>query len=141
MEEYMWQNGVQQDAFLEEMNKHLTRYCSHPTSLHPQDLLERVIEAQIQFMFHELRNTWERQYVDYMSHVAGATGTVGARAYAELFCAMALRPGDGGRFNTVEDPGVLNALGASPWSSRTSYSALALRRDRAEAVYHAFLNN
>ena len=138
MENFLWQSGISQDDFLEEMNKHLKRYCDHPTGLHPPILLNMVIEAQVNFMFHELANTWERQYMDYINYPAGTTGTAGARAYAELFCAMALRPGEGGAFNTVEDPNVQDALRASPWSHRTSYSALAIRRDRAEAVYLAY---
>jgi len=138
MEDFMWQNGISQDDFLNEMNKHLTWYCTDPVNLHPQDLLDRVIEEQINFMFHEFGNTWEKQYMEYINYPAVTTGTAGARAYAELFCALVLRPGYGGSFNTVEDSGVLSALGSSPWSSRTSYSALSVRRDRAAAVYDHF---
>jgi len=141
MENFMWNSGIPQDAFINEMNKHLTRYCNHPSSLHPPDLLDRVLDIQVQFMFYELRNTWERQYMDYTNYPAGITGVEGARAYAELFCALSVRPGDGGIYNTVEDYSVLDALKSSPWSHRTSYSALALRRDRAEVIYLAYLRS
>ena len=140
LENYMFSRGVTREEFTEEMNKHLRSYVCPPGN-HPHALTNRVLELQVSFMIHELRNTWERQYMNFIDFPESKTGVSGARAYAELFCALALRPGDGGPTNTVEDPGVQNAIRASLWPNRTSFSALSIRRDRAETVYRFFLAN
>ena len=105
-------------------------------------------KLQVAFMFHELRNTSERIYMNYVNFPSVRTGSAGARAYAELFCSLALRPGPGtGVDDNIQDPGVINALRASPYVGgagnldRTSYSALALRRNRAETVFLEFQAN
>lgn len=143
LENYMWRSGVTPEEFFTEMNRHLDRTCnpSNPNHHHPPELFDRVTRIQINFMFHELSNTWERQYMNYIDFPADKSGTAGARAYAELFCALALRPGDGGPDNMILDPGVLLAMQASPWPTRNSFSALATRRNRAENVLREFLTN
>ena len=134
-------------AFAAEMNKHLHTYVC-PPGTHPQALLDRVLELQIAFMFHELRNTSEREYIIYVNFPTVRTGPAGARAYAELFCSLALRPGPGTtETDNIQDQGVINALQASPYSGgrgnldRISYSALSLRRSRAETVFLQFQAN
>jgi len=147
LETYMWNNGISQEQFQIEMNKHLTSICTGPGN-HPQAFLDRILEMQINFMFHELRNTSERLYMNYIDFPIDKTGVDGARAYAELFCSLALRPGLGvGEINNIQDEGVIQALEASPYVGgagrldRISYSALEARRTRAENVYRQFLTN
>jgi hypothetical protein len=148
LEKYMWQSGISQEEFYTEMNKHLTWYCGNPQHLHPPELLDRVLEVQINFMFHEFRTTSERLYLNYIDFPDSRTGIAGARAYAELFCSLALRPGPGASdINDIQDEGVIRALQASPFVGgagrldRISYSALGVRRNRAEAVYIQYLAN
>jgi len=144
LENFMWRNGVSQEDFTREMNRHLNRTCTG-TCVHPSDLLNRVLELQVQFMFHELRNTGERQYMNFVNSPTNTTGVAGARAYAELFCVLALRPGPGranGRDNII-DEGIIEARRVSQFGGagnldRTSFSALQLRRDRAEQVFRQF---
>jgi len=144
LENFMWRNGVSQEAFTQEMNRHLNSTCTG-TCMHPPELLNRVLELQVQFMFYELRNTGERQYLNFVNSPTSRTGVAGARAYAELFCALALRPGAGranGQDNII-DEGVIEARRASQFGGagtldRTSFSALQLRRDRAEQVFRQF---
>ena len=150
LEAYMWSNGISRDAFYIELNKHSVNpfYCNpnNPLHQHPQEFLDRVIEVQINFMFHEFRNG-ERNYLNFVDFPTSRTGVAGARAYAELFCALSLRPGDGGATNNILDAGVLNALRASAYVGgvgnldRISYSNLSGRRNNAEAVYQQFLRN
>jgi len=148
IETYMWNNGISREQFMEEMNKHLTWYCSNPQTVHPHDFLDSVLEVQINFMFHEFRTTSERLYLNYVDFPEDRHGIAGARAYAELFCSLALRPGPGtGEINDIRDEGVIRALTASPYVGgagrldRISYSALETRRNRAEAVYRTYLIN
>jgi len=147
VEEYMWERGITPEEFEFEMNKHLTHGCIVPDSLHPQYLLERVLEAQISFMFHEFRTT-EFRYLQFIDFPADKTGAEGARAYAELFCALLLRPGESiNPLDEIEDEGVLEALtesihaGGPGELNRTTYTALNTRRNRAEIVYQQFLTN
>ena len=149
LEEYMWRNEISQEDFTAEMSKHLTGVCSNPVSLHPNELLDKVLAVQINYMFHEFRNTSERLYLNYVDFPTEKTGAAGARAYAELFCSISLRPGLG-RSNGADDildEGVQEALQASPYSGgagkldRISYSGLETRRNRAANVYQQFLTN
>jgi len=147
LENFMWSNGISQDLFYEEMNKHITSYCRGPQN-HPPAFLDRVLEVQIRFMFHELANTWERFYLDFVDFPMDRVGIAGARAYAELFCVLALRPGPGvGDINNIQDPGVEMALTASLFEggpgnlNRISYSGLNTRRNNAEAVFRWYLTN
>jgi hypothetical protein len=143
LENYMWRNGISQEEFETEMNKHLNSYVCPPGN-HPQEFLDRVLAVQIDFMFHELRNTWERFYLNFIDYPTHTTGVAGARAYAELFCVLALRPGPGtGEINDIVDLGVQEALRESLFGGagnldRISYSALGIRRDRAETVFRQF---
>ena len=147
LETYMWNSGINQVDFNLEMNKHSTSICSNPRNMHPPKLLNSVLAVQVNYMFHELRNTSERLYMDYVTFPAKKSGAAGARAYAELFCSISLRPGSGGTNaqNDIIDKGVQDALRASPYSGgagrldRISYSGLAIRRDRAANVYQQFL--
>jgi len=148
LENFMWSNGICHVSFHHEMNKHITGVCSNPRGEHPTALLDRVLEVQISFMFHELQHTSERLYMDYVNFPVNRTGVAGARAYAELFCAISLRPSAGwGDTNNIQDEGVINALRDSPYAggrgnlNRISYSGLAARRNRAEQVYLQFLGN
>jgi len=148
LENYMWSNGISRDAFYTEMHKHTHTYNCNPLTNHPQDMLDKVLEVQINFMFHEFRTTSERLYLNYIDFPENRTGIPGARAYAELFCSLSLRPGAGtGEINDIRDEGVIQALQASPYVGgagrldRISYSALDVRRNRAAAVYQQFLNN
>jgi len=138
MERFMWDNGINQTAFRNEMNRHLNSTCSS-TCMHPPELLSRVLEVQIAFMFHELRNTWERQYMTFVDFPTNRTGVAGARAYAELFCALALRPSNGvpGR-DDILDEGVRAALQASAFPDRTTLIALEARRNNAERIFLQF---
>ena len=144
LEQYMWRNGISQADFTREMNKHLLSYCSD-TTIHPQDLLDKVLVVQIDFMFHELKNTSERQYVNVIDFPTDKTGVAGARAYAELFCALALRPSPG-RDNGLDDlldEGVIEArrlslYGGAGILDRISFNGLAVRRDRAEQIFRQF---
>ena len=144
LENFMWRNGVCQEEFTRERNRHLNSTCTS-TCIHPTGLHNRVLELQVQFMFYELRNTGERQYLNFINSPSSTTGIAGARAYAELFCALALRPGSGranGRDDII-DEGVIGARRASQFGGagnldRTSFSALQLRRDRAEQVFRQF---
>jgi len=144
LENFMWRNGVSQEEFTREMNRHLNSTCTG-TCMHPPELLNRVLELQIQFMFYELRNTGERQYMNFINSPTNTTGVAGARAYAELFCALALRPASGraNGLDDIVDEGVINARRASQFGGagnldRTSFSALQLRRDRAEQIFRLF---
>jgi len=146
-ENYMWSRGISEEAFYTEVRRHDTWYCNNP-AMHPVELHDRVLQVQIDFMFHELRNTWERQYMGFIDFPTDRTGVAGARAYAELFCSLALRPGVGRTDNdAIRDLGVQTALMASPFVGgsgrldRISYSGLAVRRDRAETAYLYFINN
>jgi hypothetical protein len=143
LEAFMWRSGISQEEFEAERDKHLTWYCSSPGCIHPPDLLERVLQVQINFMFHELSNTWECFYFNYMDFPTNRTGVEGARSYAELFCALSLRPGLGNinGNDDIQDIGVQDALRASPINDqgRISFSALAFRRNQAEVYYRQFL--
>jgi len=148
LENYMWDKGVLPEQFRAEMNKHITGICNNPRLHHPSALLDRVLEIQVNFMFHELTNTSERLYMSYINHPTSRAGPVGARAYAELFCVLVLRPGFGsGDINNIQDEGVQNALRASPYAggigtlNRISYSGLSVRRDRAAQVFQQYLIN
>ena len=96
-------------------------------------------------MFHELKNTPERTYMNYINYPTSKTGIAGTRAYAELFCALALRPAPGaGNTNDILDAGVKNARRDSPYGGtgvldRISFSNLSGRRTNAEQVYQRFL--
>jgi hypothetical protein len=143
LESFMWRNGISQAEFEAEMNKHLTWYCNSPEHVHPAELLERVTQVQINFMFHELSNTWERFYLTHVDFPTNRTGVAGARSYAELFCALALRPGPGNvnGADDLLDAGVMRALQESIIidQGRISFSALAVRRNNAELFYRQFL--
>jgi hypothetical protein len=145
LENYMFSHGVSRTAFFNEVDKHNNTYVCRPGN-HPQALLDRVLELQIAFMFHELRNS-ESRYMTYVDFPTARTGSAGARAYAELFCSLNLRPGAGTGADNILDIGVQNALRASPHAGgagnldRISYSALTLRRNRAETVFLQFQAN
>jgi hypothetical protein len=141
LENYMWSQGIDRDQFYFEMNKHLHTYSCNPTRNHPQQFLNRVLQIQIDFMAHELRHTSERAYMNFIDFPVNRTGEAGARAYAELFCALSLRPGIGGENDAVLDPGVQSAILASSWPTRTTFSALDIRRERAAAAYRFYLTH
>jgi hypothetical protein len=143
LESFMFRpgSGVTREEFEAEMNKHLHTYVC-PPGTHPQGLLDRVLALQVEFMFHELRNTSEREYMTYINFPTVRTGSAGARAYAELFCSIKVRPGPGmSEADDIQDLGVQNALLASPYSGgrgimeRISFAGLAVRRNRADAVF------
>lgn len=149
LENFMWASGINREQFTIEMNKHLNHVCSSPCP-HPPEFLNRVLEVQIDFMFHELKNTWEGQYMGYINYPSNRVGVAGARAYAELFCALALRPGTGREgIDNIQDAGVRNARQA--WGTRNgvsaterdriSFSNLDGRRNRAEQVFLEFQRN
>jgi len=148
LEAYMWNNGISQEQFVEEMNKHLTAYCSssNPAHQHDAEFAKKVTQVQINFMFHEFR-TSESAYIGHINSVENKTDAAGARAYAELFCALSLRPGADPRPGDILDTGVLNALRASPHVggvgqlNRITFSGLNERRTSAETVYRQFLAN
>jgi len=146
METYLWSNGVGLTEFITEVNKHTTHVCNNPQAVHPPALLDRVLQLQVNFMFQEFRTT-ERGYMNYIDFPVNRTGIPGARSYAELFCSLSLRPGDGGPTNNILDEGVLEALQASPYAggagqlNRMSYSNLNGRRNNAERVFQQFLTN
>ncbi|MCL2674815.1 MAG: phage tail tip lysozyme [Defluviitaleaceae bacterium] len=137
LENYMSNAGVSRYDFAVEMNKHLSTYCDD-AGAHPHELLDKVLAAQIGFMFYELTSTWEKFYLNFSDHPTNKYDSGGARAYAELFCCLSLRPGPG---DDIKDPGVIQALkesafvGGKGQLNRISYSELAIRRDRAAAVY------
>jgi hypothetical protein len=146
LENFMWSNGISQAQFITEMNKHLDGECTYD---HPQPFFDRVLEVQINFMFHELRTT-ENFYMEFVNSPSNRTGMAGARAYAELYCGLVLRPGAGiGEVNNVLDPGVRGALQASPHYggtgvlNRVSFDRLDQRRDYAawHVYWSAFLPN
>jgi len=144
LENFMWRNGISQEEFRREMNRHLNTTCTS-TCIHPPELLNRVLELQVQFMIYELRNTGERQYMNFIDSPSNTTGIAGARAYAELFCVIALRPGSGraNGYDDIIDEGVLDARRRSQFGGagnldRTSFSRLQLRRDRAEQAFNQF---
>jgi hypothetical protein len=96
-------------------------------------------------LFHEFSASWERFYLTFVDHPTNKTGDDGARAYAELFCALAERPGGvPGSENDIQDPGVRQALRESQFVGgvgkldRVSFSALASRRNRASAIYDMY---
>jgi hypothetical protein len=154
LENFMWNNGISRVQFVAEMNKHLDGPCDcipnpyyTPSNPHPQTLLDRVLEVQINFMFHELR-TSEVLYMEFINSPSNRTGLPGARAYAELFCGLVLRSGAGiGELNNVQDPGVRAALQASPHYggvgvlNRWSFSLLNERRLNADEVYWQFIRD
>jgi len=144
LESFMWRNGVSQADFTREMNRHLNSICSG-TCMHPPELLNRVLQLQVQFMFYELTYTFERQYMNFIDFPASTTGIAGARAYAELFCAIALRPSPGraGGLDDIQDVGVIEARRASAFGGvgnldRISFSGLAARRNNAEQIFRQF---
>jgi hypothetical protein len=139
LENFMWSRGIDRDEFYTEMNKHLHSYTCNPSENHPQPLLNNVLQAQIDFMAHEFRNTSERAYMNFIEHPESKTGVEGARAYAELFCALSLRPPNGGVNDTFLDPGVQRAILESSWPARTTACSLNVRRNRAATVYHFYL--
>ncbi|MCL2080415.1 MAG: phage tail tip lysozyme [Oscillospiraceae bacterium] len=146
METFMYENGISKEDFQSEMNKHLTKICSD-TSIHDDTLYAKALELQVRYMVHELSNTAERTYMNFVAYPFAKTGTAGAKAYAELFCGLYLRTGSGGSNNNdVEDSGVLDALRASIYYggagnlNRTSFHVLNARRDRAESVYLELTN-
>ena len=80
--------------------------------------------------------------------LSNRTGLVGARAYAELYCSLVLRPGAGlGELNNVQDPGVRGAMQASPFYGgsgvldRVSFNRLNDRRNSADSIYWQFLRD
>ena len=144
LESFMWRNGVLQADFTREMNRHINSICSG-TCMHPPELLNRVLQLQVQFMFYELTNTFERQYMSFIDFPMNRTGVAGARAYAELFCAIALRPSPGraGGLDDIQDVGVIEARRASAFGGagnldRISFSGLAARRNNAEQIFRQF---
>ena len=145
MENHMWNNGISEVDFIRERNKHLdTTDCTYD---HGTIFTDRVMEAQISFMFSEL-NSSEALYRSYIDHPSNRTGVAGARAYAELFCVLVLRPGAGtGTINNIDDPGVRDALRASPYEggagvlNRVSYSQLNNRRAEAEYIFWRYINS
>jgi len=146
LESFMWSNGINQTHFITEMNKHLTEVCRNPHGNHPAAILNRAVDVQVSFFFHELRNTSERVYINFVDFPSVRTGVAGARAYAELFCALNLRPGPGwGDTNNILDPGVLAALQASNhvggpgMLDRISYNNLSGRRNNAENLFRTFV--
>ena len=146
LETFMWNNGITQSQFLAEMNKHGASVCRDPIGSHSSSQLNRAIDVQIRFMFHELVNTSERAYVEFINLPTNRTGVAGARAYAELFCALNLRPSVGwGDNNNILDQGVRNALQASNHVggpgvlNNVSYNNLTGRRNNAERLYNEFL--
>ncbi|MCL2425553.1 MAG: phage tail tip lysozyme [Oscillospiraceae bacterium] len=147
LENFMWRNGISQSDFTREMNRHLTGVCAS-TCIHPPEFLARVLEIQINFMFYELRTTSERLYMNFVDFPENKTGIAGARAYAELFCALALRPGPGREsgLDDIQDVGVLFAREVSPFGGvdnldRVSFSGLEVRRNRAEQVFRQFMTS
>jgi hypothetical protein len=164
LENFMFTRGVSRDDFYREESKHRDHNGNHilcwgvyQHSTWYQDgngdwqvdtrLYDRVLELQIAFMAHEFRNTSEREYMSYVDFPTVRTGTAGARAYAELFCSVALRPGAGGPDDNIQDLGVQNALRASPYAggrgalSTISFSALNNRRNNAETAFREFQRN
>jgi len=149
MQNYLWNNNVDQRQFDTEMHKHLDGLCNpnNASHRHPQELLERVTTLQVRFMFEELRNS-ERHYIGFRDFPSSRTGVMGSRAYAELFCVLVLRPGSGtGSDNNIQDGGVREALRASTYVGgvgnldRVSYNRLASRRFNAEEVFLQFLTH
>ena len=149
LENYMWAHGISQVQFVTEMNKHLDVICdpSNWNHWHSEAFFDRVLEIQVNFMFHELA-TSENFYMFYISHPSNRNGVAGATAYAELFCALVLRPGAGtGTINNIQDPGVREALRESQFVGgpgvldRVSFSRLDERRNEAEYVYWRFLSS
>jgi hypothetical protein len=145
LENFMWTNGINGTEFTIEMERHLTRYCND-VSIHPSTFLDMVLDVQIRFMFHEMTNTWERFYLNFVNHPTAKTGVDGTMAYAELFCSLALRPGAGqGTTNNIRDTGVQRALRESQFVggvgqlNRISFCNLNTRRERAATVYNQYL--
>jgi hypothetical protein len=146
LENYMWANGISQTQFTTEMNMHLNNVCGWWYGYnHSEAFFDRVLEVQINFMFHELRTT-EQQYMEFINSPSNMSGVAGARAYSELFSALVVRPGAGtGDINNVQDPGVRAAMRASIYYGgagaldRTSLDRLDSRRIEAERMYWHFL--
>ena len=142
LEAFMWSNGISQSEFNAERDKHLKSYCNNAAA-HPAEFLDRVLAIQVRFMFYEMSATWERFYLTFVDYPTQKTGVAGARAYAELFCALAERPGSGsGADSNIQDNGVQKALresdfvGGKGQLNRISFSALAKRRSQAEAIFN-----
>ena len=158
LENYMWANGISRVRFYEEMEVHkheVGGYCSNPITKHPDAaFLNKVLQVQVNFMFHEIRTADDGLYMRYIDHPAIRTGQVGAVSYAELFCALAVRsgpgrPGPGSLFDsdTIQDLGVLLALQASPYVggegvlNRISFHILGERRLEAYDAYNLYLRS
>jgi len=156
MENYMWANGISRVAFYEEMEKHgqAGGFCTDPDTKHDAAFLNKVLQVQVNYMFHEIRSVDEGLYMRYIGHPTSRTGQAGAVSYAELFCALAVRsgpgrPGPGGIFDsdTIQDLGVLLALQASPYVggegvlNRISYHILGERRWEAYDAYNLYLRS
>ena len=145
LESFMYSNGVLQRDFIAERNK-----CPDgspcPRYFHDWQFSDRVLELQINFILHDIRNT-ERQYMYHINSPSNRTGIEGAMAYAELFCALYVRPpGTGiGEINRIRDPGVRDALRVSQFAggpghvdNNFSYSELDMRRRMAEQTFDEF---
>ena len=158
MENYMWANGISRVEFYEQMEEHIHKpggICDNPITVHKDAaFLNRVLRAQVNFMFHEIRNTDEGLYLTYINKPTHRTGLAGAISYAELFCALAVRsgpgrlgPGDLFNSDTIQDLGVLLALQESPYVggagvlNRISFHILADRRWEANNTYLRYLRN
>ena len=140
---YMWSNGISQVQFVSEMNRHTDGNCY---CWQIPDFRDRVLEVQVNFLLHELR-TSENHYLEYLNSPSNRTGYPGARAYAELFCVMVVRPGVGiGAINNVVDPGVREALQMSPFVggpgelNRVSFSMLDARREYSANTFWRYLD-
>jgi len=152
LENYMWSNGVPMEQFFFEMNRHVNslgnpNVCSNP-AMHDQTLLDRVLRLQVDFMAHEFKNTSERIYMGFIDFPIHKVGVDGVRSYAELFCALSLRPGATTfESNNVQDQGVIDAMvasvyygGAGNLNRDANFSNLNGRRNNAVNIYNQFIN-
>jgi len=138
LEAFMWSNGIDKNQFIAEMNRHLDKGCAD-TSIHPTEFFNKVLDVQIKFMLHELTTTWEKFYFNFVDYPTNKTGEAGAKAYAELFCVLSLRPSQGGTNDNIQDLGVQKALKESDFGGkgvlgRINYSQLNVRRNNAVDV-------
>ena len=147
LEEFMWERGIDPEEFAFEMNKHIDHVCFTPVATHPPELLDKVLEVQVAFLIHELRNA-EFRYMQFIDYPTEKIGMAGAMSYAELFCALLLRPAESlNELDELTDEGVLEALTESIYAggqgilNRTTYSGLNARRNRAATVLYTFLAN